>query len=49
MADKDQILIIDDEEIVRDSCIQILAKGNYNIVTAENGEKGLDKLIHFGL
>ena len=36
MTEKEKILIIDDEEIVRDSCIQILAKGNYNIVTAEN-------------
>ena len=47
MADKDKILIIDDEEIVRDSCIQILAKRNYEIVTAENGEEGLENLESF--
>ena len=47
MADKEKILIIDDEEIVRDSCIQILAKGNYEIVTAENGEQGLETLEDF--
>ena len=47
MTDKDKILIIDDEEIVRDSCIQILAKGNYEIVTAQNGEEGLETLKDF--
>ena len=47
MADKEKILIIDDEEIVRDSCIQILARGNYEISTAQNGEEGLEKLKDF--
>jgi len=47
MDDKEKILIIDDEEIVRDSCIQILAKGNYEIATAENGDEGLDLLDEF--
>ena len=47
MAEKARILIIDDEEIVRDSCIQILAKSNYEIATAENGMEGLDLLKEF--
>lgn len=47
MADKEKILIIDDEEIVRDSCIQILAKGNYEIATAQNGNEGLELLEDF--
>jgi len=47
MTDKEKILIIDDEEIVRDSCIQILAKRNYEIITAENGEAGLELLEDF--
>ncbi|MBT3190593.1 MAG: hybrid sensor histidine kinase/response regulator [Anaerolineae bacterium] len=47
MAEKPRILIIDDEEIVRDSCIQILAKGNYEIKTAENGMDGLTLLKEF--
>ena len=47
MADQEKILIIDDEEIVRDSCIHILAKGNYKIVTAQNGEEGLEILESF--
>ncbi len=47
MADAEKILIIDDEEIVRDSCIQILARGNYKIATAENGADGLELLENF--
>ena len=47
MAEQEKILIIDDEEIVRDSCIQILAKKNYEIATAQNGEEGLKSLEGF--
>lgn len=47
MADEEKIIIIDDEEIVRDSCIQILTRGNYKIATAQNGEEGLDMLDSF--
>jgi len=47
MDEKPKILIIDDEEIVRDSCIHILAKNNYVIVTAQNGTEGLDLLHEF--
>jgi signal transduction histidine kinase len=41
MSDGPTVLIIDDEEVVRDSCAHILKKGNYRVETAENGEKGL--------
>ena len=47
MEAKTKILIIDDEEIVIDSCTQILAKGNYHIETARNGILGLEKLKVF--
>ena len=47
MANKEKILIIDDEEIVRDSCIQILAKRNYQVVTAKDGTEGLEMLENF--
>ena len=47
MSDEEKILIIDDEEIDRDSCIQILAKRNYKIATAQNGEEGLEMLEDF--
>ncbi len=47
MAEKPRILIIDDEEIVRDSCAQILSTKNYEIATAENGTDGLALLDEF--
>jgi two-component system sensor histidine kinase/response regulator len=37
-----KILIIDDEEIVLDSCTHILASSGYQIITAQNGMKGLE-------
>ena len=38
------ILIIDDEECIRDSCCQVLTKaGGYRVETANNGEVGLAK------
>jgi signal transduction histidine kinase len=39
--DKRKILIIDDEEVVLDSCTQILGGGGHEIVTAGNGVEGL--------
>jgi two-component system sensor histidine kinase/response regulator len=44
MENKAKILIIDDEDIVLDSCTQILAKGNYDLVTARNGMLGLEQV-----
>jgi len=41
METQSKILIIDDEEIVLDSCMQILAGGDFEIHTAENGILGL--------
>ena len=35
------ILIIDDDEVTRDSCFQVLSKEGYTVVTACNGEAGL--------
>jgi DNA-binding NtrC family response regulator len=37
------ILIIDDEECMRDSCYQVLIKAGYRVETAINGEAGLAK------
>lgn len=39
-----RILIIDDEEVVLDSCKQILRKENYDLTTVSNGELGLQIL-----
>jgi len=47
MKAKAKILIIDDEQIVLDSCTQILANSDYLLATAKNGELGLKKLPDF--
>jgi CheY-like chemotaxis protein len=39
-----KILIIDDEEVVLDSCSEILAGSDYEVSTATDGVKGL-KLV----
>ncbi|MFH2040834.1 MAG: response regulator, partial [Chloroflexota bacterium] len=39
-----RIIIIDDEEVILDSCKQILRKENYQLTTVSNGELGI-KLI----
>ena len=47
MDAQSKILIIDDEEIVLDSCTQILAGGNFDIRTAENGTLGVTLIEEF--
>lgn len=42
------ILIIDDEECIRDSCCQALTKAGYQVETAINGELGLAKAREMG-
>ncbi len=42
MTLKSHILIIDDDEVMRDSCNQILSSKKYDIQLAENGRTGLD-------
>jgi len=37
-----KVLIIDDEEIVIESCMEILLSENYQLFTAKNGEMGLE-------
>jgi signal transduction histidine kinase len=39
-----RILVIDDEEIVLDSCTEVLAGGDCQVLTAGNGEEGLKRL-----
>ena len=45
MEDRYKIIIIDDEEVVLDSCAQILEDSDYQLATAMNGSLGL-KLLH---
>ena len=47
MEPKSKILIIDDEEVVLDSCTQILKGGGYQIATAPDGTQGLKLLQEF--
>lgn len=42
-----KILIIDDEEVVLDSCKQILKKTNHQVSTVSNGELGIEVLQDF--
>lgn len=46
-TEKAKILIIDDEEVVIDSCLQILKGGAFEIQTASNGSAGLQKVEAF--
>jgi two-component system, NtrC family, nitrogen regulation response regulator NtrX len=39
-----RILIIDDEKSIRDALADILSEENYDILTAEDGEDGLEKI-----
>lgn len=42
-----KILVIDDEEIVRESCVRILQGQDYRVKTADNGDMGLSTLKEF--
>jgi len=44
VSQKAIILVIDDEEAMRDSCCQVLSKNGYVVETAENGHGGLRKI-----
>lgn len=47
MDERAKLLIIDDEEIVLDSCQQILAGNNFDIRTAEDGNVGVSLITEF--
>jgi chemotaxis protein histidine kinase CheA len=49
MQQKPLVLIIDDEEAMRDSCTQILLKSGFRAETAEDGAVGLEKIKGTGL
>ena len=44
MQPKRKILVIDDEEVVLDSCTQVLDGGDCRVTTASNGAEGLKRL-----
>lgn len=47
MDERAKLLIIDDEEIVLDSCQQILAGNNFDIRTAQDGNVGVSLITEF--
>ena len=47
MDNLSKVLVIDDEEIVLDSCLQILSSGDYEIQTADNGLLGIRMVEDF--
>lgn len=47
MPDRDRILIVDDEEVVLDSCTQILKGSSHVVATAQSGEDGLRSVAEF--
>ena len=46
-----KILVVDDEEIIRDSIYYVLEKEGYEVEKAENGKSAYDKIVntHFDL
>ncbi|HUK88967.1 MAG TPA: sigma-54 dependent transcriptional regulator [Blastocatellia bacterium] len=45
MAKKGNILVVDDEEVMRDVLSSLLASESYNVELAATGEQGLDKFL----
>ncbi len=46
-TERARILIIDDEEVVLDSCMEILDETEHEVETARNGTKGLEAMERF--
>ncbi len=44
MPDQVSILVIDDEQIMREGCSRILCKDGVAVITAENGRQGLNEI-----
>ncbi len=44
MLDQINILVIDDEQIMREGCTRILSKDGWAVICAENGTKGLEEI-----
>ncbi|NWF94432.1 MAG: response regulator [Syntrophaceae bacterium] len=44
MPDQINILVIDDELVMREGCTRILSKDGWGVICAENGKQGLDQI-----
>jgi len=40
----ERVLVVDDEEIIRNSLQRVLKEADYDVVTAANGQEALDKM-----
>lgn len=49
MPDKKRILIIDDDDFVRETICEVVERFNYNVIQARNGAEGLKALNGDGL
>lgn len=47
LQEGDRVLVIDDDEVVRDSCEKVLTGDGYRVAGAEDGEKGLSLFREF--
>ena len=43
-GEQDRVLVVDDEEFMRNLLQRALAEAGYNVVTAANGKEALDKV-----
>ena len=44
MPNQASILVIDDEQIMRDGCSRILSRDGWSVICAENGNQGLEEI-----
>jgi len=44
MPNQSKILVIDDEQIMRDGCSRILSRDGWSVICAENGNQGLEEI-----
>ena len=44
MPNQANILVIDDEQIMRDGCSRILSKDGWSVICAQNGSQGLEEI-----
>src|SRR5512136_855997 len=44
MSNHANILVIDDEQIMREGCTRILTKDGWSVIAVDNGAKGLEEI-----
>jgi len=49
IGERDRVLVVDDEESVRNLLQRVLTEAGYNVVTAANGQEALDKVTELNI